>query len=235
MKRIGIMLVAAVAVSLAGCRSSRHAQKKKGVTPEETIMMEWNENGRVEKVEVVKRNTSVGSLQAKMDITLSRGSKSVHCTGTYRVKRGEMVQLNLVYSVLFVSVNVGTLELTPDYILLVDRVGKRYCRVGYDEVPQLSRHGLTYADIEPLFWGDKGDVKGSAVSCTFDEWADLAEGRFPDKISLTLRRSGKDVKASIALNNIKEGDAQSVFTDVSKKYQQVGLDVVMNAITSVAR
>lgn len=235
MKATKIIIVAVLAILLAGCRSSRHAQKKKSVTPEETIVVGWNENSRVEKVEVVKRNTPISAVQAKMDITLSRGSKSIHCTGTYRVKRGEMVQLNLVYSVLFVSMNVGTLELTPDYILLLDRVGKRYCRVGYDEVPQLRRHGLTYADIEPLFWGDKGDVKGSTVSCTFDEWAALSEGRFPGRINLTLSRSGKDAKAAITLNSFKEGDARFVYTDVSGKYQQVGLDVVMNAIMSVAR
>lgn len=183
----------------------------------------------------MERNTPISALQAKMDVTLSRGSKSIHCTGTYRVKRGELVQLNLVYSVFFVSMNVGTLELTPDYVLLVDRVGRRYCKVGYDEVPQLRSQGLTFADIEPLFWGDKGDVNGKVLSCTFGDWVQLAEGRFPGKINLTLNKGGKAAKVAIDLNNIKEGTGKTAYTDVSKKYQQVGIDVVMNAIMSVAR
>lgn len=235
MKTTRIIFVAVLAVLLAGCRSSRHAQKKAGVVQEGTIITGWDENGRVGKGEIVKRNTSVSALQAKMDVTLSRGSKNIHCTGTYRVKRGELVQMNLVYSVLFVSMNVGTLELTPDYVLVVDRVGRRYCKVGYDEVPQLRSHGLTFADIEPLFWGDKGDVKGKALSCSFDRWAQLTEGRFPSEINLTLNKGGKAAKAAISLNNIKEGAGNSALADVSKKYEQVGLDVVMKAIMSVAR
>lgn len=235
MKATRIIIVAVLAVLLAGCRSSRHAQKKTTVTPGETIVMGWNENGRVEKLDVMKRNTPIPALQAKMDVTLSHGSKSIHCTGTYRVKRGELVQLNLVYSVLFVSMSVGTVELTPDYVLLVDRVGRRYCKVGYDEVPQLYSHGLTFADIEPLFWGDKGDVNGKTLSCSFKDWVPLSEGRFPGKIDLALNHSGKTAKMAVGLSNIKESAEGIAYTDVSKKYQQVGLDVVMKAIMSVVR
>lgn len=227
MKVIRIAIIAVAVAGLAGCRSSRHAQKPATIT-------DGQENHRVENPAKAKRNTSVNALQAKMDVTLSRGKKSVHCTGTYRVKRGELVQLNLVYSMLFVSVNVGTLELTPDYILLVDRVGRRYCKVGYDEVPQLRSYGLTFADIEPLFWGDKGDMKGKAMSCVFSDWAKLSEGRFPSKINLTLDMKGKAVKAAIVLNDIKERSDGTTYTEVSKKYQKVGLDVVMNAIMSAA-
>lgn len=235
MKLTRIIIAAMTVIALAGCRSSRHAQKQTSVVQEGTVIMEWNENGRVQGGKVVKRNTSVPALQAKMDVTLSRGSKSLHCTGTYRVKRGELVQMNLVYSVLFVSMNVGTLELTPDYVLLVDRVGRRYCKVGYDEVPQLKNHGLTFADIEPLFWGDKGDVNGKALTCTFADWVTLTEGRFPGKINLALNGSGKAAKVAVGLNNIKESAEGIAFTDVSKKYEQVGLDAVMKAIMSVVR
>lgn len=235
MKLSRIIIAAIAVIAMAGCRSSRHAQKNTSVVQEGTILTGWDDNGRVKQAEVEKRNTSVSALQARMDVTLSRGSKTIHCTGTYRVKRGELVQMNLVYNVLFVSMNVGTLELTPDYVMVVDRVGRRYCKVGYDEVPQLRSQGLTFADIEPLFWGEKGDVKGKALTCTFGNWTQLSEGRFPAEINLTLNKNGKAAKAVIGLNNIKEGAAGFALTDVSRKYQQVGLDEVMKALKSVIR
>ncbi len=227
MKTYKIVIIGVFVTLLAACRSSRHAQKQEdGVSG----------SGKTEvvKPEKIRKNTEVTALQAKMDMTLRQGKKSINLSGTYRVKRGEVVQLNLVYSVLFVSVNVGTLELTPDHILVVDRIGKRYCKVAYDEVPQLRQNSIGFSDMEALFWGDKGDVKGKSVSCTYSAWTKLSQGKFPSAMNLMLKMGQKEGKADIKLNNFRETDKWDFPTEPGSNYQRVSLSTVMNALMNAA-
>ncbi len=231
-----------VAALLAGCRSSRKAERQASALATEAqtgvgsvVTGSTTEQTTPKQSTRAQRNTSVEALSAKMDITLRQGNKSINCGGTYRVKRGEVVQLNLTYTVLIMSVNVGTLELTPDDILVIDRVGKRYCRVSFSDTEQLTKYGIDFEYLENLFWGDGGDVNTNTVACTYDSWTTLSQGRFPQGITISVKNKKQTVSANIQLSNIKETADWDYPTKVSGKYTQVTLDQVMKAIVSAAQ
>ena len=133
-----ILLMALGAILLSGCRSSRHAQRTDASTSATEQVYPGDTQGNKkssDKKEADKQKdkdtrktpkaTGVNAVTAKLNMTLESGGKHVNVGGTYRLKRDEVIQLNLTYTMIF-TVNVGTLELTPDYLLVVDRLNKRF-------------------------------------------------------------------------------------------------------------
>lgn len=81
-----------------------------------------------------------------MDLTDSELS----CTGRLRMLRDDVVQLNLT----FLGMNIGTLEFTPDTVLLVDRVNRQYVRARYTDIDALRERSIDFAALQSLFWGE---------------------------------------------------------------------------------
>ena len=124
--KINRLIVAGLAslLLLAGCRSSKHVAR---TTDADTSATQLH----------IPQKTTADAVTAKLSLTLKAGSKKISLGGNYRLKRNEVVQMNLNYQVLFVSINIGTLELTPDYVMVIDRYHKRYCKATYAELPSL--------------------------------------------------------------------------------------------------
>ncbi len=209
MKRYGIILLILSIVLMSGCRSHRHAERE-------------------------RQAARVNALQADMDMTLKSGNKSINLSGTFRAKRDDVVQLNLVYTVLILPVHVGTLEITPTDILVLDRMNKRYCRVAYNDVAQLQKYGIDFQYLQNLFWGDGKEIQGANISCTYDSWTKLSEGRFPAGMTFTVRSRSRSASLMMQLSDIQETDDWETRTSVGSKYTPVSLDAVMNAIMKVA-
>lgn len=81
-----------------------------------------------------------------MDLTDSELS----CTGRLRMLRDDVVQLNLT----FLGMNIGTLEFTPDTVLLVDRVNRQYVRARYSDIDALRERSIDFGVLQGLFWGE---------------------------------------------------------------------------------
>jgi len=226
-------LVLMALIVFSGCRSSRRAAKETTtpvVIPQDTVPVVVTP-----KVTKEKRSSSVNALSAKMNLSLQAGKKSVNCTGTYRLKRDEVVQINLVYTVLVVPVNVGSLELTPDYVLVVDRINKRYCKAAYDQIPEFKKAGVNFQLLQRVFWGDDEKVRNDFVTCVYSQWVNLSEGKFPGVIDFGLKGSSTKYKAVFKLSKIQETDKWDTHVSVPSKYSPVSLKTVMNAIMSVAK
>jgi hypothetical protein len=76
------------------------------------------------------------TLELKAD-----GKKSTSVGGSLRIRRGEVIQLSLAP---LLGIEIGRAEITPDGMLVVDRINKRYVRVSFEELKALSRVDLTY-------------------------------------------------------------------------------------------
>jgi hypothetical protein len=213
-----LLLVLSLPLLFGACRSSRHAAKS-GIPAAETR----------------SAVTTVKAVAAKMNLRLETGSKSVDVGGSLRLKRDEVIQLNLTYT-LIVTVNVGTMEITPDYILILDRLNKRYCRVSYSDVPQLAKAGIDFPYLQCVFWGEAGESpRKELVEWAYDNWMVLGDGQFPGQTTFTVKAGSVPYRAVISLSNIRENDSWETHTEVSSKYTPVPLSTVMNALMSVAK
>ena len=90
-------------------------------------------------------------LTAKASIKLKAGGKDMGVSGTLRMKRDDVIQISLAFLGLM---EVGRMELTQDYFLLVDRMNHQYVRVAYKDVPFLRQSGIDFHTFQSLFWNE---------------------------------------------------------------------------------
>ena len=124
--------------------------------------------------------TGVDALTAKLELTLETGGKSVDVGGSYRLQRDKVIQINLTYTMI-ITVAVGTMELTPDYILILDRLNKRYCRIRYSDVPSLEQAGIDFKYLQSIFWGEAEKSPSNILEWTYSDWQPLGNGSFPGR------------------------------------------------------
>lgn len=250
-----MIMVVSVALLTVSCRSSRHASRESDAvtgasavdTPEigtaDTELPEADrkghsgnktskkdKKGRTENVK--KRKTDVETLTAKLNLTLQSGSKNVRLGGNYRLKYNDVVQINLVFTLL-VSVNVGTMELTRDYILILDRMNKRYCKAAYSDIPALSEAGIDFDSLQAIFWGDAPEPKTQALTWTYDNWQPLGSGTFPGRIAFTTGASAH--QAVFSFSKLQATDGWPTRTEIPASYAPVSYDSVMSALMSVVK
>ena len=178
--------------------------------------------------------TNVEAMTAKMNLKLESRGKSFSVGGTYRLKRNEVIQINLTYTMI-ITINLGTLELTPDYILVIDRIHKRYCQVAYSEVPMLAQYGIGFDYIQSIFWGEAGSSPASNINWEYANWTSFGEGKFPTKITFTMDSGADTYKATFNLSSLKQSDNWETHTTVSSKFTPMSLESVLTAIMNYTK
>ena len=251
-KKLLTIIALAMLVVLAGCRSSRRAAKESNdgaatvllpadeTQPDESSRSKdksskkGGKKSEKDKDYVKVQPTGVDALTAKLELTLEAGGKSVDVGGSYRLQRDKVIQINLTYTMI-ITVAVGTMELTPDYILILDRINKRYCRIQYSDVPALQQAGIDFNYLQSIFWGEAEASPTKVISWTYSRWTDLGQGQFPGQIGFTLTSGTSIYKATFDLSNIRENDNWEKQTTVPAKYTPVSIDTVIKALMSVAK
>lgn len=147
MKRMKkILVICSAAFVLAACHSSKNATKDDGAAVQlsrkqlSTLVASVNE----------QRQTATG-IRAKMSLRLSLGSKSASIGGTLKMKRDEAIQLSLTAMGLL---EVGRMELTPDYLFIQDRIHKQYMRMAWSDITAFQRAGINFEVFQALFWDE---------------------------------------------------------------------------------
>lgn len=83
-------------------------------------------------------------------IKLKTDEKTISLPGALRMRKDKVIRLQLFIPLL--GSEVGRLEFTPDHVLVVDRMHKKYARATYDQVSFLAANGLSYYSLQALFW-----------------------------------------------------------------------------------
>jgi len=241
MKKLIILALVAI-VTLTGCRSGRKASKT--VTPAEIEVVSGKtplqddkqqiQTGKDETVDLAQSATGIDALTSKMSVVLGGGGKSVKCGGTYRLKRNDVIQLNLTYT-MFLTINVGVLEMTRDSILVVDKLHNQYCRAAYSDVPALQKAGIDFNLLQKVFWGEATDLNNNSFKVTYKDWTTLGTGKFPQEIDFKLASGKKSYFANFTLDKLKANEDWNTRTKVSGKYTPVSIETVMKKIMSVAK
>lgn len=147
-----------LAVCLAGCKTSRHAS-------------------------TLDRQS--GYLSSKVRLTVPTGQAVLTVNGTLKLKCGELVQLSFLMPIF--RTEVARLEVTPDTILLVDRMNKRFVRVERSELRHLLPKKAGFAHLEKLIYaaakpGGKTVLRGSDLGIPSLEKGQLELSDFSDKV-----------------------------------------------------
>ena len=90
------------------------------------------------------------NITGNMSFNLQMGDKDITVPGALRMRKDEVIRIQLFIPIL--GTEVGRLEFTPKYVLIVDRLHKEYIKADYNQVDFLQQQGITFYSLQALFW-----------------------------------------------------------------------------------
>ena len=147
MKATSIIKVALIAVPFlfGGCKSKQAVvETPKPPTPEtiqqNNFLQKVNDNAHYAKF-----------ITSKVKFSIEVGVQKLTLTGNLKMKRDDCIRLQLMA---FGFVEAGRIELTPEYVLIMDRINKQYMKATYSSVDFLRNSGLNFYTLQALFWNE---------------------------------------------------------------------------------
>lgn len=179
-----------ILVILAGCKSSKHLSK----TSE-------------------KKVEATSYLASRLQLTIpSKKGGSMTVGGTMKLKTHERVQFSLLMPIL--RTEVARIEVTPDEILLVDRMNKRFVRATKEELKSVLPKNVDFSRLEKML--TNASLPGGKTELTGKELG------FP---SLD--------KAKVQLYDFSDKEFSMNPTELTAKYRQVPLEVLVKMLVSL--
>ena len=179
-----IVFLLLVVVVLAGCKSSKHLATS-------------------------EKNVQVSSyLTSKLQLTIpGKKGGSMSVGGTMKMKTHERVQMPILRT------EVARVEVTPDGVLLVDRMNKRFVRATKDELKGMLPKNAEFSRLEKILLD-----------------ASLPGGK--------TELSGKDIgipsleKAKVQLYEFSTKEFSMTPTELTSKYRQVPLEELVKMLVA---
>lgn len=178
------MAVVCVAFALSSCRSHKSLVKEtmpKAASSSKTSRQETDGDQVVSKL--IANQSKETYVTAKMKFAINGMGKDISVGGSIKMKRDDVIQLSLVA---FGIIEAGKMEFTKDYVLVIDRLNKRYIQVPYNKVDFLSVAHLDFNVLQSLFWNELF-VPGKAVPSD----GDFTVVKSADNANATLTRKDK--------------------------------------------
>lgn len=139
-KYIKYILLITVVAFMASCSTSRRASK---------MPMVGGLRGTDYVEKVITSTPQWDNLSGKTSLELLMGKKGkTKVNASLRIRRDEAIQLSVTP---VLGIEVARLELTPQGLLLVDRMNKRFVRASFTEVSQLLHVDLNFHILQSLF------------------------------------------------------------------------------------
>lgn len=137
----------------AACGSSKQvANTNTTTTKQATVKSENTANQALSYVRKVNDNAVyANNIVSKIDFTLNAMGKDISVSGKLYMRKNEVVRIQLTP---FGLMEVGRLEFTPDYVLLINRLEKEYVKATYSELDFLKANGLDFYALQSLFWNE---------------------------------------------------------------------------------
>lgn len=146
-------LLATFVLTLVACGSHRKVVSDGTMTSEGDLSSDISSDGnRLSVVSFVnaQRQKATG-LRSKISMRLAADGREVTVGGSLKMKRDVIIQLQLTALGLL---EVGRLELTPDYLFVQDKINKRYARIRWEELPGIQGSGIGFSTFQSLFWNE---------------------------------------------------------------------------------
>lgn len=204
-KTITIRLAICVAsvLLLASCRSSKKTTEglESNVTkPTEIITTTPSDKS-------TKSVASGTNFTSKVKVTITQNGKSISTTGMLRMRYNDVIQISLVDPFLGIT-EVGRMEMSPDDVLIIDRINKRYVRTRYDEFDALKNNGIDFQIVQGYFWEEAQNSSSLSYSMPT---------KTPIKLDLQLSDKGSS-------------SSWTAHTEVSNKYTKTDANKLFNSL-----
>ena len=153
-KRLNKYALLAVVLTLTACGAKKNivttpattgqAQSAKATTPAGS--------GLAFVQQVADQSLYQKNITGNMTFSIQAGSVNHKLGGALHMRRDEVIRLQVVAPIL--PVEIGRIEFTPDYVLVVDRGHKEYIKADYNQLAFLKENGLDFYSLQSLFWNE---------------------------------------------------------------------------------
>lgn len=161
--------------------------------------------------------TGPEKFTADLDLSLGLGSDSYNLGGKVSMKREKVVRMNLTF---MGFVEVGIIEFTPDYILIVNKMQKEYTKAPYNSLDVLRKNNITFASIEKMAWEELYSQDGKAIK---DNKLGKALGQM---INSNIKGSGK-VSVKIEVGKPNTTRDFETYTTPKDSYKEVPAQLLL--------
>lgn len=144
-----------------------------------------------------------GYLSSKLQLTVPNKDSSITLGGTMKLKGGERLQLSLLMPI--IRSEVMRMDITPDEVLVVDRMNKRYVRASREQLKDVLPPEADFDKLQKMLFkasrpGAKAELTGSELGLP------------------------KMEKAKVRLYDFSDAEFTMTPTEVSGKYTPVKVE-----------
>ena len=145
MKLFKIVQVALLALPLVLVSCGSHKKVVK-----EPVKMTPEVREKVNFISNVQENAQAAKfITSKVKFSVEVGPQKLTLTGNLKMKRDDVIRLQLMA---FGFVEAGRIELTKEYVLIMDRINKQYLKAPWMSIDFLRNSGLNFNTLQALFW-----------------------------------------------------------------------------------
>lgn len=145
------------------CRSSKNMTEENA--GKQDVAADWFE-------QINATSLKTGTVSGKMKLELAAGGKKQSVGGSCSLQRDKIIRLSLVA---FGFVELGRVEITPDYVMIVNRMQKEYVKVRFDDFPFLSDAGISFHNLQALLWAELFVANNDSI-CTRNDFTFARNG-----------------------------------------------------------
>lgn len=150
MRKIQLMALCMAVLTVSSCAA------KKAATANDTITtVAGNTSDSRQGIRFVQKVADNALYQqnivaTKMTFNLKAGTKDITLPASLHMRKDDVIRLQVFIPIL--GSEIGRLELTRDYVLIVDRMHKQYIKADYNQIDFLREKGLNFYSLQSLFW-----------------------------------------------------------------------------------
>ena len=214
-------------ILLVACASKKHAVTSTTTTTTTTTVVSSETTTVSPSSQDNKKSAEAkqaSCITSKIRLDLDSGGKNTSLGGMLRMKRDEVIQLSLVT---FGILEVGRIEMTPDYFMLIDKVNRQYMKAAYSEVSFLRDADIDFRTLQAFFWDEHASYLSEWER---SEFVNIGGRSLPTKHNITIPTRNKTIKAELKLSNINTDCEWEKRTEVPSRYEKVSVDEAISRI-----
>ena len=149
MKPSSILKIAVLAMPLLLSSCIFHKKAVKEEAPQPLTAEELQNTNFVDRVQ--DNVQTARFITSKVKFSVEVGAQKLTLTGNLKMKRDDVIRLQLMA---FGFVEAGRIEMTKDYVLIMDRINKQYLKAPWMQIDFLRNSGLNFSSMQSLFWNE---------------------------------------------------------------------------------
>ena len=212
-------------ILLASCRSKKEVVSTTTTVSDNTTIGVPPSQGNKQPADAKQQEETC--VTAKVRLELASNGKSTSVGGMLRMKRNDVIQLSLVT---FGVLEVARIEMTPEYFLLVDKMGRQYVKASYNDVSFLRDADVDFYTIQSYFWNEQTSNYSGWEQSNF---VTVGGRSLPTKHLITIPARNKTIKANLSLSNLNTDSNWEKRTQISSRYSKVSVDELWTRIMNL--